>query len=64
VETALATALRREPRNFVTLVLLGDVAARQGRLNIAKRYYTRASLLNPLNSTLRELAVHPAAHPQ
>ena len=48
-ETALAMALRREPRNFVTWVLLGDIAARQGRLAVAKRYYTRASLLNPLN---------------
>ncbi|MEA2335036.1 MAG: hypothetical protein QOG40_1526, partial [Solirubrobacteraceae bacterium] len=63
-ETALATALRREPRNFVTWVLLGDVAARQGRLTLAKRYYTRASLLNPLNRTLRQLAVDPTAHTQ
>jgi UDP-GlcNAc:undecaprenyl-phosphate GlcNAc-1-phosphate transferase len=63
-EATLAVALRREPRNFVTWVLLGDVAARQGRLTLAKRCYTRASLLNPLNRTLRQLAVDPTAHAQ
>jgi hypothetical protein len=60
-ETALAIALRREPGNFVTWVLLGDIAAREGRLEVANRYYSHALVLNPLNSTLRELAVDPRA---
>jgi UDP-GlcNAc:undecaprenyl-phosphate GlcNAc-1-phosphate transferase len=60
-ESALAMALRREPQNFVTWVLLGDIAAREGRLEVAKRYYTHALQLNPLNTTLRKLAVDPQA---
>jgi UDP-GlcNAc:undecaprenyl-phosphate GlcNAc-1-phosphate transferase len=60
-ESALAMALTREPRNFVTWVLLGDIAARQGRLEAAKRYYSHAHLLNPLNATLRKLAIDPQA---
>jgi O-antigen ligase len=60
-ESALVMALRREPENFVTWVLLGDVAARQGRLRVAKRYYARAHRLNPLNATLTELTIDPQA---
>ena len=60
-ESTLAMALRREPENFVTWVLLGDVAAREGRLRVAKHYYERAHRLNPLNATLRELTIDPRA---
>jgi UDP-GlcNAc:undecaprenyl-phosphate GlcNAc-1-phosphate transferase len=59
VESVLALALRREPENFVTWVLLGDVAARQGRLGTARRYYLIAHRLNPLDVTLRQLARNP-----
>jgi UDP-GlcNAc:undecaprenyl-phosphate/decaprenyl-phosphate GlcNAc-1-phosphate transferase len=55
-DAALYNALRREPANFVTWVLLGDVAARQGRPVVARRYYREAHRLNPLNATLRQLA--------
>ncbi len=60
-EASLASALRREPENFVTWVLLGDVAARQGRFHQAKTFYARAHALNPLNATLSRLAVNPRA---
>ena len=60
-ESALAMALGREPRNFVTWVLLGDIAAREGRLKLAKRYYSQALRLNPLNASLRKLAIDPQA---
>ena len=60
-ESTLVTALRREPDNFVTWVLLGDVAAREGRLGVAKRYYAHAHRLDPLNVTLKRLVTNPRA---
>lgn len=60
-ETALRQALAREPENFVTWALLGDVAVRERRLRTAGHDYTRAHRLNPQNPTLTELSVHPAA---
>src|SRR6185437_12074885 len=48
-ESALTMALAREPQNYVTWTLLGDVAARQGRLRTAKGFYAHAHRLNPLN---------------
>ncbi|HEX5852082.1 MAG TPA: O-antigen ligase family protein [Solirubrobacteraceae bacterium] len=61
VEAALRRALAREPENFVTWALLGDVAVREGRLRAAKRDYARAHRLNPRNLTLTELSADPAA---
>jgi Flp pilus assembly protein TadD len=63
-EAAVATlrqALAREPRNFVTWALLGDISVREGRLTAARRDYGRAHALNPRNATLAWLAAHPAA---
>jgi len=60
-EGVLRVALRREPQNFVTWTLLGDIAVREGRLDVAKANYGRAHALNPRDSTLRALAVDPRA---
>jgi UDP-GlcNAc:undecaprenyl-phosphate/decaprenyl-phosphate GlcNAc-1-phosphate transferase len=59
-EAALASALAREPRNFVTWTLLGDISVRRQLLAAAKRDYTRAHELNPRNTTVRELALDPS----
>jgi tetratricopeptide (TPR) repeat protein len=58
-EAALRAALAREPDNFVTWTLLGDVAVRERRLGVAKRNYARAHQLNPQNSTLMKLTADP-----
>jgi UDP-GlcNAc:undecaprenyl-phosphate GlcNAc-1-phosphate transferase len=60
-ESALADALAREPRNFVTWTLLGDISVREGRLAVAGRYYARAHELNPRNPAVRQLASDPRA---
>ena len=60
-EAALANALAREPRNFVTWTLLGDISVREGRLAVAGRYYARAHELNPRNPAVRQLARDPQA---
>ncbi|MDP9344652.1 MAG: undecaprenyl/decaprenyl-phosphate alpha-N-acetylglucosaminyl 1-phosphate transferase [Actinomycetota bacterium] len=57
---ALADALAREPRNFVTWALLGDLEARQAKPAAARRAYRRASELNPLDPGLAELALRGA----
>lgn len=53
---ALRDAADREPRNFVPLVLLGDLATRQGDRRVARRLYGRALRRNPLDPGLRTLA--------
>jgi UDP-GlcNAc:undecaprenyl-phosphate/decaprenyl-phosphate GlcNAc-1-phosphate transferase len=58
-EVALQRALEREPRNFLTWALLGDVSVRELRFALAARYYTRAHELNPRNATLALLAREP-----
>jgi UDP-GlcNAc:undecaprenyl-phosphate GlcNAc-1-phosphate transferase len=60
-EAALARALEREPRNFVTWTLLGDILLRQRMVGPAKRDYARAHELNPRNAAVRELALNPRA---
>ena len=60
-EAALARALVREPRNFVTWTLLGDISVRQRMLGPAKRDYARAHELNPRDATVRELSLDPGA---
>jgi O-antigen ligase len=55
----LLQAAAREPNDFVTWALLGDLAGRAGRLELAARYYARASWLNPQDPTLRRFADHP-----
>ena len=56
-QTVLLDAARREPRNFVTWTLLGDLAVRRDDPAAARRYYRRAAELNPLSA---ELARHAA----
>lgn len=51
----LLAALRREPRNFVTWALLGDLHARAGKADAARRAYDRALELNPQEPELRRL---------
>jgi hypothetical protein len=58
-QATLRQALAREPRNFVTWALLGDISMREHRFALARSYYLRALSLNPLNPTLRELALDP-----
>jgi UDP-GlcNAc:undecaprenyl-phosphate/decaprenyl-phosphate GlcNAc-1-phosphate transferase len=55
----LEEALAKEPDNFVTWTLLGDLAVRRGRLPEAQRNYRRASALNPGDLALRALADDP-----
>jgi UDP-N-acetylmuramyl pentapeptide phosphotransferase/UDP-N-acetylglucosamine-1-phosphate transferase len=59
--TVLLDASRREPRNFVTWTLLGDLAVRRGELRDAGRYYGRAARLNPRDAGLAKLAADPEA---
>ena len=60
-DAALHTALAREPQNFVTWTLLGDIAVREGDLMAAKADYTHAHVLNPRDPTLAALSVDPRA---
>jgi hypothetical protein len=52
----LQEALSKEPNNFVTLALLGDLQVRDGEFEDAAGYYAKASDLNPLDAGLRQLA--------
>jgi tetratricopeptide (TPR) repeat protein len=52
----LQDALDQEPRNFVTLTLLGDLEVRDSRFAVAADYYKRASDLNPRDVGLQQLA--------
>ncbi len=49
---ALAEAISREPDNYVSWALLGDLATRRGAISEALRAYGRASRLNPRNREL------------
>jgi tetratricopeptide (TPR) repeat protein len=57
----LMDAARREPRNFVTWALLGDLSVRQGDLRAARASYREATRLNPLDPGLAQLAADPGA---
>jgi len=58
----LLDATRREPRNFVTWALLGDLAGRQGDVRAARAYYRRAARLNPRDVGIAKLARSPRAN--
>ena len=60
-QAALRSALTREPRNFVTWALLGDIAVRRRQFALAQRYYLRAHHLNPRNPMLAQLSRDPRA---
>jgi hypothetical protein len=57
----LLQAAAKEPHNHVTWGLLGDIAVRRGENPLARRYYRRASELNPKDRTLARLARDPAS---
>jgi tetratricopeptide (TPR) repeat protein len=57
----LLDATRREPQNFVTWALLGDLAVRRGDLRAAQADYGRAHRLNPRDPSLARLAADPRA---
>jgi cytochrome c-type biogenesis protein CcmH/NrfG len=52
----LHNLLAREPHNFVTWALLGDLAVRRADYAVARTAYGRAAQLNPLDPTLHALA--------
>lgn len=52
---ALLEAGRREPNDFVSWALLGDLATRRGDRRLARRSYRRALRLNPRDRDLRSL---------
>jgi hypothetical protein len=54
--SALLDALDKEPGNFITLALLGDLEIRAGRDAAARAFYRRAAALNPLDVGLQKLA--------
>lgn len=56
---SLTEAARREPRDFVTWALLGDLSVREGRFDAARSFYARASALNPRDAGLQALAKDP-----
>ncbi len=56
---ALEAALRRDPSEFVTWALLGDLAVRVGHLHEARSRYEHAHALNPLDPSLEALAADP-----
>jgi UDP-N-acetylmuramyl pentapeptide phosphotransferase/UDP-N-acetylglucosamine-1-phosphate transferase/O-antigen ligase len=57
----LLDATRREPQNFVTWALLGDLSVRLGDLRAARADYRRAHRLNPRDPSLAKLAADPRA---
>jgi O-antigen ligase len=56
----LLQAVRREPRNFLTFALLGDLATRRGDRRLATAEYRRAARLNPRDQVLARLPGQPA----
>jgi tetratricopeptide (TPR) repeat protein len=54
--SVLLDATRREPRNFVTWVLRGDLSQRLGRRAAAAAEYGRAHALNPRDAGIAQLA--------
>lgn len=52
----LRRGLEREPRNFVTLALLGDLETRAGNDAVAQGWYRQALELNPIDIGLQKLA--------
>jgi O-Antigen ligase len=57
---AMREAIQREPHNYVSWALLGDLATRRGDITAALRAYRRASALNPRSLELRQLGSRPA----
>jgi tetratricopeptide (TPR) repeat protein len=58
---ALVEATMLEPHDHLPWALLGDLAVRRGDFATARRYYRRASELNPRSQPIRTLARNPRA---
>jgi len=58
-ERTLLQAAAKEPSDFVTWALLGDLAVRRGQLARATAYYERGVKLNPRDRSLNELVRDP-----
>jgi tetratricopeptide (TPR) repeat protein len=58
---ALLQATRLEPHDHLPWALLGDLAARRGDFVAARRFYRRASELNPKSKPIKALARNPRA---
>jgi O-Antigen ligase len=59
-KAALGEAISREPHNYVSWVLLGDLATRRGDISAAMRAYRRGSSLNPRDRELSLLGTRRA----
>jgi cytochrome c-type biogenesis protein CcmH/NrfG len=60
-EQVLREAIAREPGNFLSYAVLGDVYVRQGRIDEARSAYADALERNPRNQALRALVRNPEA---
>jgi hypothetical protein len=58
---ALLEAAHREPHDFVTWGLLGDLAVRRGAMRQARAAYREATRLNPRDQSLAQLAQDPSS---
>jgi O-Antigen ligase/Tetratricopeptide repeat len=54
-KASLREAIEREPHNYVSWALLGDLLTRRGAIDPALETYSRASALNPRDRSLRVL---------
>ena len=52
----LLDALELEPKNFVTMALIGDLETRAGHRAAARAWYRRALARNPADVGLQQLA--------
>ena len=59
---ALSEAADREPSNFVTYALMGDLAKRHGDYWLSRDFYISASQRNPREEQLANLAIDPLAY--
>ncbi|MBS1860572.1 MAG: O-antigen ligase family protein [Actinobacteria bacterium] len=58
---SLLEAIEREPHNYVSWALLGDLLTRHGALDAAQVAYGHAAVLNPRDRSLKLLASNRAA---
>jgi hypothetical protein len=58
-QAALGQAIRREPGDFLSYALVGDLAVRRGEYARAKYYYREALRRNPREPSLLQLAADP-----
>jgi hypothetical protein len=56
---ALIEATRKEPHDWLSWALLGDLEVRRGGIAQARRHYSRALRLNPRDDGLQQLVKNP-----